>query len=184
MFWFLTDSEIYKLITATKLFLSTREVKTIDRGHRSDDMSFNPKSVWLLATDLDLLFNADASPSRFKGAFVYNARKFGHIASRDWSLTAGPFYISTAWRCLRWDGRVLTNTSVIIEYKRKVCPLHSPLRVNLNPLYIELCQSRSEISIMSKRRIVKDKLSSGRQDSSKKSPRVVKSKKFIRPRGW
>ncbi len=144
-------------------------------------MSFNSKSAWWLATDLDPLFNADALPSRFKGASVYNAWKSDHIASRDWSLTVDPFYISTVWRCLRWDGRVLANTSVIIGYKRKVCPLQFPLRVNLNPLYIGSCQPRSEISTMSRRRTAKDKLSSERQDSSKKSSRVVKSKKFIRP---
>ncbi len=70
---------------------------------------------------------------------------------------------------------------MIIGYKRKVCPLHSPLRVNLNPLYTGPCQPRSEISTMSRRRTAKDKLSSGRQDPPKKSPRVVKSKKSIRP---
>jgi len=68
---------------------------------------------------------------------------------------------------------------VIIEYKRKVCSLRFSLWVNLNSLYIELCQSCSEISIMSKRRTAKDKLLSERQDLSEKSSRVIKSKKFI-----
>jgi len=44
-FKFFIDSEIYKLTTAIKLFLSTRKVKATSRGHRLDDISFNLKSA-------------------------------------------------------------------------------------------------------------------------------------------
>ncbi len=64
---------------------------------------------------------------------------------------------------------------MIIEYKRKVCSLRFFLRVNLNSLYIELCQPCSETSIMSKRRTAKYKLLSERQDLSEKSSQVMKS---------
>jgi len=67
---------------------------------------------------------------------------------------------------------------VIIEYKRKICLLRFSLLVNLNSLHTELCQPCSEISIMSKRRMIKNKLQSERQDFSKRSLQVVKSKKF------
>ncbi len=127
-------------------------------------------------------------PSIPKRASVCDARVSVHIGSRDWPLAAGPSYISTAWCCLRWDGRLLAKTSVITGYKGRVCPfpflslfLISPLRVNLSPLHTGPCRLYIASSTMSKRRVPKNKLPRRRQDPTERSPRAVKSQKSILP---
>jgi len=123
-----------------------------------------------------------------KRVSVCDVRVSVHIRSRDWPLAVGPSYISTAWCCLRWEGRLLAKTSAITGYKERVCPLPffsislvSPLRINLSPLHTGQYRLYIASSTMSKRRTPKNGLSCRRQDPTEKSPRVVKSQKSIRP---